>query len=298
MMLRAVTLAVVVTCAALLSGSALAGPQDAVDQFAEGNALLAQADFEAALKAYTAAAQADPDNSEYRMQATLVRRVIKIRQTLDELKDDPKWLTTAKALYTFYVDNKVHGEALAIATQINAQEGSPESAALLARARLAQGMNAAAAEGLRSVAPDKVNAELRVLLGLALGRQGQTAAARELLTKIEEPTPTGCSYLYDLACLHALAGDRDQAVKVLTAYLENTPPSRLEAARQRVRKSNDLAALRNHSGFATALAVQSKVAESKCSSGPSCGECPHRAKCGNSGKTGCKGRAKQGQNKP
>ncbi len=64
----------------------------------EGRACLAKADFEGAKKAFKAAAKADRDNDQYRQLYAVVRRVIKIRESLADEQDLEKWATTASAL--------------------------------------------------------------------------------------------------------------------------------------------------------------------------------------------------------
>ena len=85
--------------------SVWAGSADqAAESFKLGRALMVKAEFDAALKAFTEAAKANPDRQEYRQQFALVRRIIKMRKRIDQEQNPEKWETTAQALRSFYYD--------------------------------------------------------------------------------------------------------------------------------------------------------------------------------------------------
>ena len=277
-MTREMKLGLAAVCAAIFVTAALAGPRrDAAVKFAEGKALLAEGDFAAAMKAYTAAAKADPDNPDYRVQAMLVRRVIKLREKLDTQKDPEKWLGDARSLYAFYRENEIHTEALAIALKVHAEEASADSAAMLARARLALNRNAEAVQTLGSVPQEQVTAEVRVLMGVALARQGTKGQADLILEDLEQPPEVGSQVLFDLACLHSLLGRSDDAVAVLIRCFENTPAHELEQVQARAKQSEDFAALRGTPAFATALTTNSKI---KAGCGGCSKPCSRKSKAG------------------
>lgn len=298
MKIRGVTLGFALICLATV---ALAEPAEkAAQHFAEGNALLAQADFEGALRAYKAAVEADPDNDDYRAQAALLRRAMKLRETLDEEVDRAKWAAKARGLYTFYMQNNVIGEAVALANKVHAQQQTAESAAMLARARLAAGENAAAADELRALPESQRDAEVRVLLGLALAREGQTAEAEGLLEQLELPPEPRWPLLFDLARAHARLGHRDPALGYLTRCFENTPPSWLDTLKQQARTSDDFAGLHGTPAFAKALRTASKVKGGCGGCGGKAGgckkSCSHTDKstCDKEKKEGCAGAQKSG----
>ena len=286
MTVRGVMIGMLVLSVAVCSATAWAGAKNAADEhYAQGDALLAKADFQGAFAAYSAAAKADPDKPEYRMKAALVRRVIKARESLEKTDDAEKWLRTATGLHAFYSQNEIHGEALALALKIHTRQPTADSAAMLARTRLAMDMNQDAAEGLNDLPEDQATDEIRVLMGIALARQDQVAQAKELLQGVGCTKDSGTTFLYDLARLHALTGDTKAALHTLTCYFENTPPSRLPDAKEHVGLSGDFASLRDTAEFVTVFATKSAVPESKCSSGASCGKCPSRGGCSASKKT-------------
>ena len=248
--------------------------------YAEGQALLAKADFEGALRCYQAAAKMDPEELNHDIRAAILRRVIAMRARLGELEGGAKWLPTARALHTYYVDNRVYSEAIALARAMHAKDASADSALCLARTHLALDENAEAEAVLRAASPGERSPQVHALLGIAIARQDRPADARAVWSDLKAPDQPDPQLSFDMARLCALLGDTDGAAGALAACFENTPPSRLAAAKSAAREHIDLAALRAHPQFAAALDTESKVTESKCSSGTSCDKCPSRAACG------------------
>ena len=267
MAVRRATIGLAVVLMAISAVTVWAGPKtDAYSNFNHGNDLLTKGDFDGAYWAYKAAARLDQANEKYRGKMHDVRRIMKLREALGQTKNPDKWLAVAKQLHTFYLDNSVRMEALTIAGKIHSQEGSAESAALLARTRLEMGLDTDAAEGLRSVTEMKVNAQLRVLMGIALARQGKTNDAEKLLQTVKEPPETGEQFLYDLARLQAQVGTPRDAFRSLRRCFEATPPSQLATMKKRAQQCADFASLKQKTEFAQVFETQSKISEPKSNS--------------------------------
>lgn len=256
-----------------------ASPESAALYYKIGKEALSRGEFEAAAQAFESAAKADPDNAEYAAQAALVRRVVDLRQSLEKESDDRKWLATASALFAFYMDNNIEREALSLALKMHTRQPTAETAAMLARARLALNQNAEAAEGLRALAEEKATAEVRVLLAIALARQGQVDQAKGLLAELKLPEKPAGYFLFDLARAQALVGEAKQALASLVQAFENTPPSQLKAARERAQKEGDFQSLRDDPAFAQALQTASKVTDEGCPYGQKHENCPKKATC-------------------
>lgn len=271
---------VAVGCVLALAGPAWAGAADKAAAFAaEGDGLLGKADFEGALKAYAQAAKADSQNPDYRQQYAVLRRIIKMRQSVDKETNPEKWAGIVRGLRAFYYDRDIYPEALALDQKVHAKTGTPESASALAQSQLQMGLNAEAAATLSSIDETAATPESRVLLGIALARQGDIDQAKAVAAKIEIPKGTPPILFYNTACLHALIGDSDSAMTLLTRCFENTPPSRLDNIKERAKTDEDLTTLVASADFADVLETKSKVKESSCSGGTSCGGCPSRSKC-------------------
>jgi tetratricopeptide (TPR) repeat protein len=267
-----------VVCAAFSSSVALAGAEEAAQKFSEGQELLAKANFAAALKAYDTASKADGANDVYRQATAVLQRVIKMRKGLDKLSG-PEWVLSADALLAYYMENRVFSEALPLARGLHSKLDTPESAARLARTELALDLNADAAKHLEAIESGERTPEVRVLLGLALARQGEMQDAKAAVADLMPPEDASAMLLFDLACVQARVGQTAPALTTLAGSFEKTPPSQLEAAKGRAKACPDLGALKTEAEFVKVLATASKVAESKCSSGADCGKCPSHSKC-------------------
>jgi len=282
----------------LLAGFAVAqagSAESAALYYKIGKEALIRADFDAALQALESAARADPQNGEYAAQAALVRRIIELRQSLERQSDDQKWLAAATALFSFYMDNGIEREALSLALKAHSRHATAETAAMLARARLALNQNAEAADELRALAAEKVTAEIRVLLGIALARQAQVDQAKAVLSELKLPDKPAGYFLFDLARLHALLGSRQEALQKLISAFENTPPSQLNVAKDRARKDPDFQSLREDPEFAQVLRTASKVTDEGCPYGQKHEDCPKKATCpaAKAGKDDNKGKSKK-----
>lgn len=272
MKVRGLMVTVLLTCL-VLTAPVLANPDQAAAKFSEGQTLLVKADFDGALKAYTAAAKADKKNTDYRDELALLKRIMKMRQALDKAKG-PEWITTAEALFAYYKDHKIYTEALPLGVKLHSQQNTPDSAAQLARTQLALSMNAEAAHILGAVVREKLNAEVRVLMAVAMARQNKLVEARGIAAEVNLGSSPSGQLLFDLACLKALLGQPDEAITMLIRAFEATPPAELATIKAQAKECKDLAALRDKPAFAQALNTASKV-----SGKANCGKCPMKEKC-------------------
>ena len=253
----------------------------AAEAFSAGQILLTQGDFDGALKEFKTAARKDRDNEQYAQEYALLRQVMKLRKACAKERDAEAWEKTAGALRSYYYDHGLYLEALPLDVQRFGQVLSAESAALLAETQLMLGQNDEAVELLGGLSAEHVSARTKVLQGLAQARLGNLDEARKLVQALPNATDAdGSGHYYDLARLQTLLGDKASALAALTRTFELTPPSQLDALKARIGKCADFAAVAGGAEFAQVLKTESKIAESKCSSGSSCGKCPNRSKCG------------------
>lgn len=263
----------------VLALSAAAGGETPQDAYARGKALLAQGEFEGALAAFTAAARADQSNREYLDQYSLARRVVLLRQRLETEQDPERWAYLARSLHALYCGEGIFSAAIPLAEQIHARLKDEASAVLLAETQLAVNRNAEAAAVLGALDKEKTTAASRAVLGVALARQGDVQAAREILKAVGLGQDAPPQARYATARLYALTGHSAEAAAALAACLESVPPSRQAHLREHARRCPDFAALASTAAFAKALQTASKVPESACSGGSGCGSCPMRGNC-------------------
>lgn len=265
--------------AAVLLTPALARSETAEQAFAKGEASLAKADFAAALALFAKAARADLDNREYLQHYLMVRRILDLRSRLAAAETPRQEEQIAQALRAFYLSEKLHSEALALDKRMHEKLNTTTTATMLADTQLAMNLNADAAKLLSAIEDSQATAATRALLGIALARTGKTDEAKRLAAAVVLPKEGDPGLYYLAARLHALIGDSAKAADVLKRGFEFTPPSQLDAFKAHAKTNPDLASLITNAAFAKALAAESQIAESKCSGGSSCANCPMRGKC-------------------
>lgn len=278
-MIRPAAHVLLVLC--LLSVPALAEKEapDAAKRFAEGEKLLAKADFEGALKAFAAASKADPENKAYRGRAMTVKRVIRARKYVETAEVDAKWEKVAISLHAFYAREGLAEEALALDRKIHEKRPSATSASLLAETLLDAGKNEEARKLLAGLPKEHKDLQNRVYEGIALARLAKTDEAKKVAAALKITDETRPGILFDVARLRALTGDDREAVGTLAKCLEKTPAAGQAAVRDRADACADFAKLRKSEAFAAALKTESKVKVSACSGGSDCGSCPSRGGC-------------------
>ncbi len=258
-------------------------PEDAAQALARGNAMLAQGAWQPAQDAFAEAARLDPANAAYRGELDVLRRVMKLRTDLGGTANATQWDRTAAALRAYYYSKGIFGEALALDQQAHQRAGSPASAALLAETLLELNRNTEAASLLAQQPVAKLTPSARMFHGIALARTGEATKAKQVVSDVPLPFAATPNLMLIRARLLAATGDDAGAVALLKQAFEATTPSLLAQTRERVRTCSDFAALGSNSAFTQVMDTASKMSESSCSKGPSCGACPSRASCGSTG---------------
>jgi thioredoxin-like negative regulator of GroEL len=265
----------------LLTAPAFAAKEapDAAKLFAEGERLLANADFEGALKAFAAASRASPKNKRYQGRAMIVKRVIRARKYVETAEIDAKWEKVAISLHAFYARERLLDEALALDRKIHEKRPSATSAALLAETLLDAGKNEEARKLLAGLPKEHKDLKNRVYEGIALARLEKTDEAKKVAAGLKIADDTRPGILFDVARLRVLLGDEKGALGMLAKCLEKTPTASQAAVRDRAKACADFASIAKKPEFTVALATKSKVKVSECSGGSDCGSCPSRGGC-------------------
>ncbi|MBC8873836.1 MAG: hypothetical protein H8E44_30720 [Planctomycetes bacterium] len=264
---------------ALSAAASAATPEEA---FERGRTCLSEGDLRGALKEYADAARAAPDNDSYLKEFMLVRNAVLLKHNLAKTEDQKQWLPMAKGLRAFYAGNGLLQQALELDKQIHAKTNTSFTAMQLAETQLALDLNVDA-EKVLSALTDKSTTASRALLAIALVRQGKSAEARTIAEATVASDKAGPITLYDLARMQAALGNADESITLLTDSFEATLPSRLDLFKRHAAKCPEFTSIVKSPSFQKALATESKVTESECSSGSSCASCPMRGGCANSG---------------
>jgi tetratricopeptide (TPR) repeat protein len=261
--------------------SAWAGrPEEAAQALARGNTMLAQNAWQQAEAAFAEAARLDPANAAYRGELDVLHRVMKLRGELAGTTSAAQWDRTAAALRAYYYSKGIFGEALTLDREAHQRAGTPASAALLAETLLELNHDTEAASIFAQQPAAKLTPSARMLHGIALARTGDIATAKQIVSDVPLPFAATPNLLLIRARLLAGTGDHAGAVTLLKQAFEATTPSLLAQTRDRVQSCSDFSAMGTNSAFTQVMATASKMSESSCSKGPSCGACPSRTACG------------------
>jgi tetratricopeptide (TPR) repeat protein len=202
-----------------------------------------------------------------------------LRKRLATEQDAAQWENTARGLHTFYIAQGLYAEALPLDQKIHERLNTAYSAALLAETQLVLDRNADAVAVLAALDATKHTSGTRALHGLALSRQGKEAEAQEIAKSIELGTDSGPGVIYSVARLQAALGNADESLALLKQCFESVAPSQLDGYKKHARLSPEFAKLAATPVFARVLETKSKVAESPCSGGTRCSNCPMRGNC-------------------
>lgn len=273
----------------LLLGVGVAYAADGAAQaYAEGQKLLTQGDFAGAIEAFGTAAKNDRSNAQYRAAYMVLRKVIRMRESLASETNAGKRQAIATALRAFYYDNSVFAEALPLDREAYEKAKTPETALNLADSLLATGNDGEAAKIL-AAHPDPSNGAWLTAQALAAARQGQAKQANEFLSKAAaaqgeaaEPWP-----MFQAAQARMLLKDNAGAMAELKSAFEMTAPSRQPVLRNIVSHADEFASVTKDPAFVAVLDTPSKIEQSSCSGGSSCGSCQLKGSCSSSASTGC-----------
>jgi tetratricopeptide (TPR) repeat protein len=280
MIRRCVVLLVLTGFFAAAASAAGVGAEEARALSEKGVALLQKGEFEKALSAFARAAKAEPENKAYMDTAMLVKRVISLRRFVAGSKPSEKWADVALSLHSFYLANGILGEALVLDRKVHGSMKNLRSATVLSETLLAMNRNEEAIEVLTGLGETPLDVQAMLYLGIALGRQKRVEEAKEIAGHCRVPLASPWGVLYDCSRLHSLLGEKETSLAYLKLCFESTPPSRLDAVKGAAKKERDFDSLKEGKEFAGVMKTASKVTESACSGGTSCGSCPSRTKCG------------------
>lgn len=274
--------AAVLSAALLITSPALAESAGA-DAFAKGEKQLAEGDFNAAMQSFYQAAMADRQNREYATEYLVLRQVVQIQSQMAETKNDGAWGQMAQALHSFYSQKRLYDQLLDIDTQLHERFKNGSTATMLAETQLACKEPKAAVEMLTDLPAEKATPSTQALLGLAMSQSGDKDGAKKLAGSIELNGNDGPGTAYRLARLHAAVGNAKDAAGHLTRCFEGVPPSTLPSFKEHAKEAAEFESLVDTDAFKTAMATESKVPESACSTGSSCATCPSRGSCPSAG---------------
>jgi thioredoxin-like negative regulator of GroEL len=229
-----------------------------------------------ALTSFRQAATKNPKNTEYSQEFMMLRQVITMQSQLDRQPNATNWNATAQRLRTYYDQKGVDSLLLDLDRKIYAKFPTTDNAARLAESLTASDKSGEAI-ALLSKLPQKTPI-VHAVLGLAHLKEGNRTEAEKIAAAVADGELT-LPVRLRLARLEAGLGEKEKAISTLAALFEQTPPSQQIAVRELCKKAPEFATLQSDASFIVALQTSSKVTESACSGGSSCGTCPMRTQC-------------------
>lgn len=266
-----------------LSTVSVAAAGDAEKAFERGQQLVAAGQLRAAAEAVRDAVMRDLNNQTYRQHFMATRQALKYQMIIDAGQTSAHWDEAADGLSLYYRSRGHHEQALPIDQAIYEKRESADAGIQLAETLLALEQSERAAEVLEEVASRQATPASRALLCVALARQGDAPSAQRMAATLHAASNADPYTLYLVARAQAAVGEDAQAMETLTRCYESVPPSRLGALKSHTKSSPEFGQLVSSDAFSRVLETESKVPESKCSGGSSCGSCPMRGKCSRGG---------------
>ncbi len=254
--------------------------EDAAKCFADGSQCLAKADFDGALKAYADAVKGDPENQDYKAEYQVLTRVQNMHKNLSAEKDEKRWESMLRALHSYYCTHKLYEQAKELDKQLYERQKSEAAAVMLAETQLELNENKATERLLKSHMEGEATDYCRMLYGISLARQNKRDEAKSILTQKPITVDAPLGVRFQSARLYALLGEEQEVMTRLKSVFESVPPSRLGKIKEYVQETADFQSYSGSGQVATVLKTESKVPESKCSGGASCGSCPSATSCG------------------
>jgi hypothetical protein len=210
----------------------------------------------------------------------ILRQVIAMQMQLDRQPHAANWNATAQRVRTYYEQKGINSLLLDLDRNIYTRSSSIDNAVRLGESLLA---NDKIDEAVNLLSTLPTNSLLvQAVLGLALLKYGNEDSARQLagILSGERGTPMMTHPIrLRLARLEAGLGEKERAIATLTTLFAQLPPSHQIVVRKFCKKAPEFAELQSDVAFIAALQTVSRVPESACSGGSSCGTCPVRAQC-------------------
>ena len=252
--------------------------------FQRGNQLIADGELRAAAEALKTAVLGDLNNQDYLRQFMATRQALKYQMIIESRQTSPHWDEAADGLSLYYRSQGHHDQALPVDEAIYQKRQTTDAAVQLAETLLAVDQSQRAADLLDTLSSERRTPASESLRSVALARQGDLEQARHIASALHIAPSADAFTLYVAARAQAAIGEDTLALNTLKRCYQSVPPSRLTALKSYTKSCSDFTDLVSTEAFVQVLRTESRVPESKCSGGSSCGSCPMRGKCSHGSK--------------
>jgi hypothetical protein len=233
----------------------------------------------AALLEYASAAKANPQEVYYRQQYGILQRVTKMQSLLKTETNPEKWQSYAKAIRGYFYSKGYYSVSLPIDIEAAGKFNTGEYAANALETLLLTGKNDEAAKFAADKKPADKTVRYQTLALVSEAYTGKTKEAVENLQTVKIDPKADYESYFDYARIYNAANDKEKTLSNLKVFLESTPPTEMPSAREMIIRSGGFASLSGSDDFKKVLATESKVVQSGCTGGSSCGSCKLKDKC-------------------
>ncbi len=234
--------------------------------------------YDKALEIYAEAARRNRSEPYYRQQYSILRRVIRMKNAMDSESDNKKWQDYYSAVHGYYMMQGYFTKALELAQQASEKLDTDVVKLDLMKLLIISG-NDIQAEQIAGSNAGSLSNDIRFqsLQSLLLARSGQSAQAIEAAENLTSSTEP--SVMVNIACIYMAVGQKDMALNGIAAAIENTAPTQVPQIRLLIKNMPEFKDMLEDEAFIKAVATESKVFQSGCTGGSSCGSCSLREKC-------------------
>jgi hypothetical protein len=241
-------------------------------------------DYPTALQQYAAAAKENPQATYYRDQYAVLQRVIKIKKLMAEETNLEKWKSYAQAVRSYYYGKGYYSEALEVDQAAAGKFDTADFAANYLETLLLTGKNDEAAKFVESKKITEKTLRYQTLEAVLQARTGKLESALNTAKTVQIAPKTNSQSCFDLARVYWAAGDKEKSFSNLTTFMEHTAPSEQPVAQILIQKSSEFAPLQGTEELKKVLSTPSKITQSGCTGGSSCGSCSLKDKCASGSK--------------
>ncbi len=250
--------------------------------------ILEQGDYDAALKAYAAAARQNTAEPYYKDQYAILRRVIKMKRAMEKYAKQPtlseakltKWKSYYQAIRGYYYDQGFYSESISLdKTAFERLKTDSEAINYLESLLILNKTSEAQTLIAKSSDAQKASPGFAALTALLDARAGKTVNVAETEKKLNADPQTNPRGFVYLGCVYQIQDQQKKAFKAIATALENTPPTQITMTRKLIDRMQDFKDVRQEEKYLAAVKTESKVYQSGCTGGSSCNSCSLKDTC-------------------
>ena len=245
-----------------------------------------QGNYKDAIMAYAKAARANPTETYYRTQFALLRSVFNMQNAMAKESVLEKWAGYAEAIRAYHYSKGFYKSALTVDKATHAKINNAISGARTLETLLLNKeddtVKAQITTLLQPTDAEDTPARLTTLRPVALAHLGQTDKAMAAVENITLNPKEDAFCLFDMARIYKAADKQEDVIKMLTLFLEHTVPTEMPTSKNMITLCADFQDMKDQEAFQKMLTTESKIAQSDCTGGSSCGSCSLKGKCSSS----------------